>query len=291
MLHTPRSSPLPAPPASVGGIRGQASIARYTPECLAGRTAACDLSSAHSSLLWPSLILHYTPSFFPLPSAAHQRVWYSRLPVRVISVGRRHGSQGTQLLVKHHGLSLSLPLPHLPQPNTPPRSHPVSPPSQRRLPRRLPVRVISVGRHRSQGTQLLVKDCAEKISRYCPFEDLSVRSNPKGTSDVRVQVEAEGEKVLKALHRDDWVVLLDERGRTVTSEQLAQLIADCADASHRSLTFVVGGPYGHGSQVKARANSSIRLSSLVLNHEVALVVLAEQLYRAWTILKGEKYHH
>ncbi|CAI5483593.1 unnamed protein product [Closterium sp. Yama58-4] len=157
--------------------------------------------------------------------------------------------------------------------------------------RRLPVRVISVGKSRSAGTQLLVKDYAEKISRYCPFEDLPVRSNPKGTSDVRVQVEAEGDRVLKALHPADWVVVLDERGRTVTSEQLAQLIADCADASHRSLTFVVGGPYGHGSQVTARANSSIRLSSLVLNHEVALVVLAEQLYRAWTILKGEKYHH
>ncbi|CAI5536025.1 unnamed protein product, partial [Closterium sp. Naga37s-1] len=145
--------------------------------------------------------------------------------------------------------------------------------------RRLPVRVISVGKNRSHGTQLLVKDYAEKISRYCPFEDLPVRSNPKGTSDVRVQVEAEGERVLKALQPADWVVLLDERGRTVTSEQLAQLIADCADASHRSLTFVVGGPYGHGSQVTARANSSMRLSSLVLNHEVALVVLAEQLYR------------
>ncbi|GJP36509.1 hypothetical protein CLOM_g21009 [Closterium sp. NIES-68] len=110
-------------------------------------------------------------------------------------------------------------------------------------------------------------------------------------SDVRVQVEAEGERVMKSLHPTDWVVLLDERGRPVTSEQLAQLIAECADASHRSLTFVIGGPYGHGSQVAGRANDKIRLSSLVLNHEVALLVLAEQLYRAWTILKGEKYHH
>ncbi|GJP36510.1 hypothetical protein CLOM_g21009 [Closterium sp. NIES-68] len=96
---------------------------------------------------------------------------------------------------------------------------------------------------------------------------------------------------MKSLHPTDWVVLLDERGRPVTSEQLAQLIAECADASHRSLTFVIGGPYGHGSQVAGRANDKIRLSSLVLNHEVALLVLAEQLYRAWTILKGEKYHH
>eukprot|EP00850_Spirogloea_muscicola_P018578 SM000172S03051 [mRNA] locus=s172:13074:14469:+ [translate_table: standard] len=100
-------------------------------------------------------------------------------------------------------------------------------------------------------------------------------------SDVAVQVQAEGERV----------VLVDERGRTITSEQLASLIADVGDTSAAALVFCIGGPYGHGPAVTVRADTTVSLSALVLNHEIAAVVLMEQLYRSWTILRGEKYHH
>jgi len=87
------------------------------------------------------------------------------------------------------------------------------------------------------------------------------------------------------------VVLLDENGKDITSEQLANLIGDTGTTGASAIVFCIGGPYGHGQQLRMRADVTIRLSSMVLNHQIALIVLIEQLYRAWTILKGQKYHH
>ncbi|KAG6409719.1 hypothetical protein SASPL_127761 [Salvia splendens] len=138
---------------------------------------------------------------------------------------------------------------------------------------------------------------------------------PQRFIDSTVQIEHEDMAVMGLIKSNEWVdlcgepisgctsiafflqsikylvVMLDERGRDVSSEQMASLIADAGNTGASSILFCIGGPYGHGRQLRERADVSIRLSSLVLNHEIALVVLAEQLYRAWTILKGQKYHH
>ncbi|KAL3691731.1 hypothetical protein R1sor_005382 [Riccia sorocarpa] len=157
--------------------------------------------------------------------------------------------------------------------------------------RALPIRLVTVRRNFDDGVETVVTTYINKVKRYCPFEDVQVKSNPKNTSDVTAQVEAEGERVLKAIAPRDWVVLLDERGLDVTSEQLATMIGEAGDRGSSALVFCIGGPHGHGSQVQKRANIAIRLSSMVLNHQVATIVLMEQVYRAWTILRGEKYHH
>ena len=95
---------------------------------------------------------------------------------------------------------------------------------------------------------------------------------------------------MKHLEPNDFVVLLDERGDDLTSESLSALIADAGDRGHpmrvrrrRSLR--------HGDAVIKRADRKIKLSSMVMNHQVARLVLLEQIYRAWTILRGEPYHH
>ncbi|ONM14126.1 putative RNA methyltransferase At5g10620 isoform X1 [Zea mays] len=155
----------------------------------------------------------------------------------------------------------------------------------------MPMRLLTVGKKRSRGTQLLVEEYKEKLGHYCEFEDTLIRSNPKLTSDVKVQVEAEDTAMMQQLKSDDFVVVLDENGKDVISEQIADLIGDAGNTGSSRLTFCIGGPYGLGLQVRERADATIRLSSLVLNHQVALIVLMEQLYRAWTIIKGQKYHH
>ncbi|XP_066349252.1 putative RNA methyltransferase At5g10620 [Miscanthus floridulus] len=155
----------------------------------------------------------------------------------------------------------------------------------------MPMRLLTVGKKRSRGTQLLVEEYKEKLGYYCDFEDTLIRSNPKLTSDVKVQVEAEDAAMMQQLKSDDFVVVLDENGKDVISEQIADLIGDAGNTGSSRLTFCIGGPYGLGVQVRERADATIRLSSLVLNHQVALIVLMEQLYRAWTIIKGQKYHH
>ncbi|PAN39985.1 hypothetical protein PAHAL_7G283600 [Panicum hallii] len=157
--------------------------------------------------------------------------------------------------------------------------------------RAMPMRLLTVGKKRSRGTQLLVEEYKEKLGYYCDFEDTLIRPNPKLTSDVKVQVEAEDTAMMQQLKPEDFVVVLDENGKDVISEQIADLIGDAGNTGSSRLTFCIGGPYGLGLQVRQRADATIRLSSLVLNHQVALIVLMEQLYRAWTIIKGQKYHH
>ncbi|XP_065849156.1 putative RNA methyltransferase At5g10620 isoform X2 [Euphorbia lathyris] len=131
--------------------------------------------------------------------------------------------------------------------------------------RALPTRIITVGKKRSPGVQLLVEEYIGKLKYYTSIDDIQIRSNPKNARDDRAQVDDEDLAVMKLMTSDDW------------------------GASR--LSFCIGGPYGHGQRIRKRANVSIRLSSMVLNHQIALLVLIEQLYRSWTILKGQNYHH
>ena len=82
-----------------------------------------------------------------------------------------------------------------------------------------------------------------------------------------------------------------EDGKALTSEGLADLVAEAPERGARSIVFCVGGPYGHDDSVREGADAVVSLSGCVLNHAVARLVLLEQIYRAWTIIKGEKYHH
>ncbi|KAI4376227.1 hypothetical protein MLD38_014013 [Melastoma candidum] len=157
--------------------------------------------------------------------------------------------------------------------------------------RAVPIRVVTVGKGRSPGLRLLLDDYSDKLRQFCAVELVHLRSNPKNARDKRVQVRDEDISVSCLLRPDDWVAMLDERGMDIGSERLAELIAGAGNTGASKLTFCLGGPYGHGPKLRERADVSIKLSSMVLNHEVALVVLMEQLYRSWTILKGLKYHH
>ncbi|XP_050127506.1 putative RNA methyltransferase At5g10620 isoform X1 [Malus sylvestris] len=156
--------------------------------------------------------------------------------------------------------------------------------------RALPIRIISVGKKRSQGVQLVVDEYIEKLKLYCSVDDVHIRNNPKNAHDSKAQVDHEDSAVMDLIRSDDWVVLLDEHGKDIGSEQMAELVGDAGNTGASRLSFCVGGPYGHGKRLRERADVSIKLSSMVLNHQIALVVLVEQLYRSWTILKGQNYH-
>ncbi|KAF5743399.1 hypothetical protein HS088_TW09G01468 [Tripterygium wilfordii] len=155
----------------------------------------------------------------------------------------------------------------------------------------VPIRIITVGKKRSPGVQMLVEEYIAKLRLHCPVEDVQLRSNPRNARDVKAQIGDEDTAVMNLVRSDDWVVMLDERGQDMDSEQMADLVGDVGNTGVSRLLFCIGGPYGHGLQLRARANVSIKLSSMILSHRIALLVLIEQLYRSWTILKGQKYHH
>lgn len=143
--------------------------------------------------------------------------------------------------------------------------------------------IISVGKEKDEVSEDLIRHFEIRLLRYFPLEWLYV------THDVTK--EKEGEKILSFLKKEDYVVLLDEKGRDIKSEALAELIENRMVDSVRRLVFVIGGAYGASASVTDRANYIWKLSSLVFPHMLVRVIVLEQLYRALTIIKGEKYHH
>ncbi|XP_024386764.1 putative RNA methyltransferase At5g10620 isoform X1 [Physcomitrium patens] len=160
-----------------------------------------------------------------------------------------------------------------------------------RATRPMPMKLVTVGKDRGAALENVALEYIKKIQRYCPFEEVQLRPNPKNSSDVPTQVSSEGERVMRSISTKDWVIILDERGKELTSEKFADLVADAGETGASAIVFCIGGPFGHGPQVRERANVSVKLSTMVLNHQIAFLVLLEQIYRAWTILRGEKYHH
>ena len=101
----------------------------------------------------------------------------------------------------------------------------------------------------------------------------------------------EGEIVLEWLEKDDYLVALDERGKQFTSESLADFIMKRTNESTKNLVFLIGGAFGLDEAVLKRSNYKWSLSQLVFPHQLVRLILAEQVYRACTILRNEKYHH
>ena len=143
--------------------------------------------------------------------------------------------------------------------------------------------ILSVGKEKDEVTQDVIRHFQIRLLRYLPLEWIYV--------DHDVTKEKEGQKILELLKKEDYVVLLDEKGRDIKSEALAELVENRMVDSVRRMIFIIGGAYGVSEQVFARANYVWKLSSLVFPHMLVRVIVLEQLYRALTILKGEKYHH
>lgn len=133
---------------------------------------------------------------------------------------------------------------------------------------------------------------AERVSRYTAFEILCL-SDVKGAGRIPEpqQKEREGSQMLAAFQPSDWVVLLDERGKELTSREFATDIERKMASGLKRLIFVIGGPYGFSPEVYSRANAKLSLSKMTFSHEMVRLFFTEQLYRAMTILRNEPYHH
>ncbi|MEO0602323.1 MAG: 23S rRNA (pseudouridine(1915)-N(3))-methyltransferase RlmH [Myxococcota bacterium] len=148
--------------------------------------------------------------------------------------------------------------------------------------------VVVVGRPRVAWANTAVADYARRIQRLGGVREEVVKPE-RFRGDVEAVRDAEAERVRRLVGDRGRQVVLDERGDRCSTEAFASLVDDGRQAG--SVWFVIGGPYGHGRALRDEAWRVIRLSDLVLNHEVARVVLYEQLYRALTLLEGHPYHH
>lgn len=150
----------------------------------------------------------------------------------------------------------------------------------------------SVGKNHEPYVKEGVGIFTQRITHYYPVEwnIIPMPRNAGMLSEMDLK-KKEGEMILGFLQKDDYLVLLDETGKQFSSMELAAFITARGNESVKNLVFLIGGAYGVSEEVKRRANYSWSLSKLVFPHQLVRLILAEQVYRACSIIRNEKYHH
>lgn len=152
--------------------------------------------------------------------------------------------------------------------------------------------LVLVGKSDQKYLQEGIDIYLKRLKYYCQFE-MKIIPDLKSTKSLseEQQKEKEGELIINQIKDSDFVILLDERGESLSSVDFAQLIEKRQVAGTRKLSFVIGGPYGFSRDVYAKANAKLSLSAMTFSHQMVRLLFIEQLYRAFTIINGEPYHH
>jgi 23S rRNA (pseudouridine1915-N3)-methyltransferase len=137
-----------------------------------------------------------------------------------------------------------------------------------------------------------IEKYAKRLIHYCKFQLIEIPElkNTKSLSEEQ-QKEKEAELILSKISNTDLVMLLDETGKQFSSIDFSKQINNWQNQSVGAVVFIVGGPYGFDQKIKARANGEISLSKMTFSHQMVRLFFVEQIYRAFSILKGEPYHH
>jgi 23S rRNA (pseudouridine1915-N3)-methyltransferase len=154
------------------------------------------------------------------------------------------------------------------------------------------IQLWSIGKTHESYVREGVEEFTKRISKYYPVE---WKIFPAARQTVNTEEndikKNEAQTILQALQKDDYLVLLDENGKQISSPQLASFIESRANSSVRQVIFLIGGAFGVDENIKTRANFTWSFSQLVFPHQLVRLMLAEQIYRACTIIRNEKYHH
>jgi 23S rRNA (pseudouridine1915-N3)-methyltransferase len=150
----------------------------------------------------------------------------------------------------------------------------------------------SIGKAHDSYIKEGVEEFTKRVSKYFTVEwnIIPVPKNAGTLSEIDLK-KREGEIILQWLKPEDYLIALDEHGKQFTSEGLAQLLQQRASESTKNVVFLIGGAYGLDASVLQRAKAKWSLSQLTFPHQLVRLILAEQIYRACTILRNEKYHH
>ena len=154
------------------------------------------------------------------------------------------------------------------------------------------IELIVIGKTDSQEVSALVETYARRVNRYCKFS-VTVLPDLRSIRNLtaKQQRTAEGEAILRQLGEGDYAVLLDERGTEYRSVEFAGWLQKRLNSGVKRLAMVIGGPYGFSDEVYARADALLSLSRMTFSHQIVRAIFAEQIYRAFTILHNEPYHH
>ncbi|MFT7119812.1 MAG: 23S rRNA (pseudouridine1915-N3)-methyltransferase, partial [Flavobacteriales bacterium] len=152
--------------------------------------------------------------------------------------------------------------------------------------------LLAVGKTDDSRMEQLTQMYVDRLQHYINFE-LEIIPDLKKTKNLSEdqQKNEEGKLILNKLEKSDFITLLDEKGKKYSSMQFAELINKRSVSGLKRLVFIIGGPYGFSPDVYMRSNSKLSLSDMTFSHQMVRLFAVEQVYRAFTILKNEPYHH
>lgn len=154
------------------------------------------------------------------------------------------------------------------------------------------ITLLLIGKTKDKTLQKLTDKYVERLRHYTKLDiemipELKIRKN----LSVEEQKIKEAEEILKRIQNSDEVILLDEKGREYTSVEFSEWLQKQMNAGKRNLVFIVGGPFGFSEEIYRRSDQQIALSKMTFSHEMIRPFFVEQLYRGFTILRNESYHH
>ncbi|WP_299985530.1 23S rRNA (pseudouridine(1915)-N(3))-methyltransferase RlmH [uncultured Pontibacter sp.] len=154
------------------------------------------------------------------------------------------------------------------------------------------IKLIAIGKTDEAFLEEGIQKYMKRLKHYHPFEFIIIPDIKQGGKFTEENLkEAEGKLLLQKLQDGDHVVLLDEKGKTFTSTEYAHFLQKKLNSVTTNLVFIIGGAYGFSPAIYERANDKISLSKMTFSHQMVRLFFVEQLYRGFTILRGEKYHH
>lgn len=154
------------------------------------------------------------------------------------------------------------------------------------------IKLLTIGKTDNKNLQALIEDYQKRLGFYIKFqfEIIPDLKNTKHLSEAQ-QKKKEGELILSKLNSTDIMILLDENGKQMDSVEFSQYLQKHMNSGIKQLVFVIGGPYGFSTDVYQKANGKLSLSKMTFSHQMIRLFVIEQLYRGFTILKNEPYHH
>lgn len=154
------------------------------------------------------------------------------------------------------------------------------------------IKLIAIGKTDNRNLQTLIEDYQKRLGFYIKFdfEIIPDIKNVKHLSETQ-QKEKEGELILSKTQKSDILILLDENGKQLDSVSFSSYLQKHMNSGIKSLLFVIGGPYGFSDAVYKRSNGKLSLSKMTFSHQMVRLFFIEQLYRGFTILRNEPYHH
>lgn len=154
------------------------------------------------------------------------------------------------------------------------------------------ITLLAIGKTDDKNLETLIKMYSQRLGHYVPF-NLEVIPDIKKAKNLSEdqQKQLEGAEILKRTTTADHLILLDEKGNSYTSVKFANFLQKKMNSGLKNLIFVIGGPYGFSPEIYERAQVKVSLSQMTFSHQMVRLFVVEQLYRGFTILRNEPYHH